>query len=147
MLRTLALIALGLACLPGWSQEFRPYPQPRVTQDQWQTYFDQVRAKYIGSARQAPNQLLVAFDDGKVTQYVFTQPGHPAHPGWITRRVVQKDGRATLEQVGYFAGREEPFAALYQSYGALAKEGRESIRRRGQEAPAVSPAEPRPGPP
>lgn len=147
MLRALASIALALACLPIWSQEFRPYPQPRVTQDQWQTYFDEVRGKYIASARQAPNQLLVAFDDGKVTQYVFTQPGHPAHPSWITRRLVETDGRVTLEQVGYFAGREDPFAALYQSYGALAREFRESLQRRGQEAPPASSPAPGQAPP
>lgn len=130
MNRTFVSAALLLACLTAWPQEFKPYPQPRVTPEQWQTYFDEVRSRYSASMRTAPNQPLVAFDDGKSTQYAFTQPGHPAHPSWITRRIVDNFGRASLEQVGFFAGEEKPFAALYQSYGKLANDVRESIKRR-----------------
>ena len=48
--------------------------------------------------------------------YAFTTKGHPAHPAWITRQVVESEDTVDIKQIGYFAGDEEPFAKLFQQY-------------------------------
>lgn len=114
------------------SQELRPYPQARITEAQWQSYYEQVKAKYGGSSKLAPNQPLLIFDDGHSTLYAFTQPGHPAHPSWIARKVVQDSKGIYIDQVGYFAGDEGAFAALFKAYRALDANVREYVKSQGE---------------
>jgi hypothetical protein len=127
MNRVLLLVMLVLQCVSAIGQEFRPFPQARITTAQWQTYFDDVKSKYGGTARTAPNQPLLVLDDGTSTMYAFTQAGHAAHPAWIARRVVEKSGKIYVDQVGFFAGDEASFAALFQAYKSLDGKVRESV--------------------
>jgi hypothetical protein len=113
--------------VPVWGQEFKPYPEPRITEEQWQSYFDEVQSKYGRTARVAPNQPLVVFDDGTSTQYAFTQRGHSAHPAWIARKVVQDSRGTYIDQVGYFAGDEKAFTALSHAFRALDHNVREYV--------------------
>ena len=84
------------------AQEFAPYPNERVTVAEWQAYYDLV-AKNDGTAREVfPDQHLVIFQSGGakvITSYAFTLEGHPAHPAWITRQLVEKDGAWSMEHV------------------------------------------------
>jgi hypothetical protein len=114
----IAVAAAALGTL-GHAQELSPYSSPRVTEAQWQSYYNDVRVKYGASGREVPNQPLIVFDDGSKTQWAFTQPGHPAHPSWITRQVVSDGKGVSVRQVGFFAGDERAFAALFQAYAAL----------------------------
>jgi hypothetical protein len=99
--------------------EFQPYPTPRITESQWKTYYDQVKAAYGGSMQEFAGQRLVAFN-GDTVAYAFTMPGHPAHPAWIARRPVRNDqGNTTIQQIGHFAGQEAPFAELFRQYQEL----------------------------
>ena len=99
--------------------EFQPYPTPRITESQWKTYYDQVKAAYGASMQEFAGQRLVAFNGDSVA-YAFTLPGHPAHPAWIARRPVQNsEGNTTIQQIGHFAGEEAPFADLFRQYQAL----------------------------
>jgi len=61
-------------------------------------------------------------DQATHTFYAFTAADHPAHPAWITRQVVEQDGGISIQQIGYFAGEEDPFAALFDDYLALSDE-------------------------
>ena len=105
----------------AFATEFKPFPTARVTASQWNTYFEQVKAAHAASMQEVREQHLVTFQDSEnLIMYAFTQPGHPAHPAWIARRFVQDaQGAQNLEQVGYFAGQEAPFAALFQQYQVL----------------------------
>jgi hypothetical protein len=106
--------------------EFRPFAEAQVTVEQWQDYYDQVEQSLGGTERRFPELKLMTYDDLSArAAYAFTQPGHPAHPAWISRRVVEKDGWIAIEQVGYFAGAEDPFAELFREYKSL----NDSIRR------------------
>lgn len=119
-------------CVWSHAQEYRPYAQPRISEAQWQSYFDEVRSKYGGTAKIAPNQPLIIFDDGVSTLYAFTQPGHAAHPSWIARKVVERAGKIYIDQVGYFAGEEKPFAALFQAYRALDNNVRQDVKNQSE---------------
>ncbi len=99
------------------AQEFRPYPRPKITETEWKTYFDEVKNKHFSSMQALSDQNLVVFHDrGTGTSYAFTQSGHPAHPAWVTRKIVSQGGQLHIEQVGYFAGDESAFAALFRAY-------------------------------
>jgi hypothetical protein len=109
-----ALLVLGMSAAAAI--EFRPHPRERITEAQWRDYFAQVRAAHAGSMQELKEHRLVTFhDSATVTSYAFTQPGHPAHPAWITRRIILGP-ESRVEQIGYFAGNEAPFAELFRQY-------------------------------
>ncbi|HZF16325.1 MAG TPA: DUF4019 domain-containing protein [Steroidobacteraceae bacterium] len=102
------------------AQDFHPYADGQVTEAQWQSYFDEVRAKLGASERSFEDEHLVVFEDpSRQLYFAFTLPGHPAHPAWIGRRVYSEGGEAGTEQVGYYAGDRAQFEALYESYQRL----------------------------
>jgi hypothetical protein len=113
-----ACLAASLAPAPrAVSQEYQPYPTPRITVEQWQHYLEVVRRNHEASAEVYKDQHLVGFtDEATRTFYIFTTRRHRAHPAWITRQIVETDGKVHVRQVGYFAGDEEPFAALFNEY-------------------------------
>ena len=45
----------------------------------------------------------------------------------VTRRVVEQDGELAMEQLGYFAGDEAPFADLFDAYSDITDEMREQF--------------------
>jgi hypothetical protein len=115
------------------SQEYQPYSTPRITVEQWQRYLEVVRRNHEASAEVYKDQHLVGFtDEATRTFYIFTTRRHPAHPAWITRQIVETDGKVHVRQVGYFAGDEEPFAALFNEYLQRNDQLLEDIERRNR---------------
>lgn len=117
-MRTLPLfIALILVHCMVCAQEFMPYPRAAITEAQWNTYLQDVEAKHASSKQVLAEHNLVLFHDSQTgTSYAFTQPNHPAHPAWVTRTIVRKGAQFHVQQVGYFAGDEPAFAALFKAY-------------------------------
>ncbi len=128
--RAAALVLLA-ASSAAWAIEFEPFPDSQITAAQWNAYYQDVAAAYGASVRQLPDQHLVTFDDNAGgVHYAFTRPGHPAHPAWITRKIIQDpDGKLRISQVGFFAGNEAPFAGLFREYQGLNDKILEEIRR------------------
>ena len=131
------LIALTLALFVAASvpaQEYKPYPRARITPEQWQQYFEEVSSKHASSRREFPAEYLVVFENTlEYTTYAFTQPGHAAHPAWITRHVIQDNVGVNVRQIGYFAGEEAPFAKLFREYQELNAKMREDFQRKSRE--------------
>jgi hypothetical protein len=118
----LGLVACVLFCAGAAAQEFQPFPQARITEGEWRSYLAEVQAKLGATEKRFPEEHLMVFEDRSRQMYfAFTLPGHPAHPAWVTRRVVDAGGDVDTEQIGYFAGDEREFAALYESYRDLTK--------------------------
>ena len=86
--------------------EFQPYPNPHITESHWTAYFAKVKAARGAAMKAYPDLHLVTFDSDRPggILFAFTQPGHPAHPAWIARRLVQTGQNLSMDQVGYFAG-------------------------------------------
>ncbi len=100
---------------------YNPYEDSKVTVEQWQEYYDVVEAEFGETKEEVTGAMLVFFEDASSsTNYAFTLPEHPAHPAWITRKLVEEDGDVSMQQIGYFAGEEEPFSELFQDYSELA---------------------------
>jgi hypothetical protein len=122
-LRGVAVIVVsGFAISTAVSQELEPYPQNRITEAQWQTYYYAVQNLHGDSARPVREQHLVIFKDSETTTtWAFTQLGHPAHPSWIARRLIDDGGQTSIRQVGYFAGEDGPFVVFFQEQLELNK--------------------------
>lgn len=126
-------VAAWLAIAPASAQEFQPYPQPKITTEQFARYAEQVLQALGYSTEVLKDQQLVAFSDQRTrTFYVFTTKDHPAHPAWITRQMVEEDGQVRVKQIGYFAGDEEAFAKLFREYQDRNEQLMEDVARRNQ---------------
>jgi len=121
-LTALWLVGCAIVSTHAAAQEFQPFPEAQVTVEQWQAYLAEVRAKLGVTEKTFADEHLTVFEDrGRQMYFAFTLPGHPAHPAWVTRRIVDNGGDIDTEQIGYFAGDEQQFAALYESYRDLTK--------------------------
>jgi hypothetical protein len=131
-MRSLASVVFACTLLvgSGSAQDYQPYPDARITEAQWQSYFQQVKEKF-GSSEVHPSANLVEFHSSD-TLYVFTEPGHAAHPAWVTQQIVKVDGGLGMRQVGYFAGEEAAFAMLFQAYQGRIAKVKEDMNRRSQ---------------
>lgn len=113
------------------AQEYKPWPRAQITSDQWQSYFDQVQINFGATERKFPEEHLAIFEN--TTQYitwVFTTPGHSAHPAWVTRQAVQDGKGVSIRQIGYFAGDEAAFAKMFRGYLALNDQMRDEFEKR-----------------
>jgi tetratricopeptide (TPR) repeat protein len=119
-----ALNRLGASDIARASAEpqFKPHPTERISQEQWQQYFDEVNAAAGGSRRDVLEQHLVTYSTKDNLHIAFTLPGHPAHPAWITRKIVGDTGKQSVAQIGYFAGSESAFVQLFRQYQDLTKQ-------------------------
>ncbi len=135
LLLAFAAFAFTNLMVPVSAAEFRPYPNADITPAQWQEYHAKIVQEFGSTAQQYPAQFLVTYmDKQKQMNFAFTTEGHAAHPAWITRLLGQRDGAISIEQIGYFAGDEEPFKALYEQYLEL----NEQIKQRAAQ-PASNP--------
>ncbi len=129
---SIVLVAIAPASIV-LSQSLEPFESPRVSETQWRTYFFEVESAHRDSLERLDAELLIRFRDrGAATVWTFTQVGHPAHPGWITRQVVETAGQTNIRQVGYFAGDEEAFVILFQKFLEQNKRIQERLNEQSQ---------------
>lgn len=127
------LAATLMSAHPALAQDYQPYPSPRITVDQWQRYLGIVRKNHEASAEIYKDQHLVGFTDQATrTFYIFTTKGHAAHPAWITRQLVETEGKIHVRQIGYFAGDEKSFAALFDEFLHRNEKLLEDVERRNR---------------
>jgi len=126
-MRSLLLLIILLSG-PLCAAVYAPYPDARITLEQWQQYFDSVSLELAATRQEVAELNLVLFhDESTSTYYAFTTADNPAHPAWVTRRFIERDGTIAVEQVGYFAGEEGPFADLFDAYADITDELREEF--------------------
>jgi hypothetical protein len=113
-----------------FATDYKPYEVANITVEQWQAYFDTVLQEFADTMREEPDVSLILFhDESTATYYAFTTPENPAHPAWVTRRVVEQDGEIVVEQIGYFAGDEASFADLFDAFSDLSTEMQKEFQR------------------
>lgn len=126
--KRLVLVALFSTRL--FAADYMPYEDANITVEQWQSYFDAVRLELADTMQEAPEVNLVLFhDETTSTYYAFTTAASPAHPAWVTRRVIEQDGEIAVEQIGYFAGDEASFADLFDAFSDLSAEMQKEFQR------------------
>jgi hypothetical protein len=129
----LALLVAAAPAALAHAQEFQPYPTPQITSEQWARYAEQVRQNYAATAEIVKEEKVIVFSDLRTrTFWVFTTKDHPAHPAWITRRMVEEDGQVNVRQIGFFAGSEPEFAKLFREYQDRNTQLMEDVARRNR---------------
>jgi hypothetical protein len=127
------LIAALAFAAPALAQEWQPYPQPKITVEQWKSYLEKVRERHEASAEIFKDKAIVVFSDPESrTFYIFTTKDHPAHPAWIARQLVEEGGLVHVRQIGFFAGKQEPFDKLFREYQMRNDELVKEVERRNQ---------------
>ena len=128
-MRTLILALLLSVSFSAQAIEFTPYPTKKITTEQWQSYFDAVNSAY-GSSREENSKEHVIYFTALVGDmyFIFTQPGHPAHPAWVARRRFYENGSTNVQLAGYFAGAELPFQDFFRQYVTQAEEASRRVK-------------------
>jgi len=129
----LAAALLALLAGQAWAQEFQPFPEPKVTPEQYAAYADQVRQAFGFTADFIREDNVIVFSDERTrTFWVFTTKDNPAHPAWITRQMVEENGQVRVRQIGYYAGSEPAFAKLFRAFQDRNAKLMEDVQRRNQ---------------
>ncbi|HAW92881.1 MULTISPECIES: hypothetical protein [unclassified Arsukibacterium] len=109
--------------------EIEPFPQARITVEQWQKYFGKVSNEFGDTKKIYEEQNLVVFSNDQLRANIaFTTENHAAHPAWVTRYVTQNNDSVNIAQIGYFAGEEAPFAKLFNEYAKLNDRVKERLK-------------------
>ena len=106
-----------LPCLALADDTWR-FPTDRITTELWQTYRSETLAKPGATSSVAAQQLIITVPS-EYAIYVFTEPGHPAHPGVVVRALVTNNGVTSPSRHGHFAGDERAFARWWHEFDAL----------------------------
>lgn len=128
----LALIALVFSS-SLYGATWKPYAEAQITAEQWQEYFDVVVSEFGDTREEIAEAKLILFTDELTsTFYAFTADDHPAHPAWITRKLIEQDGAIAIQQIGFFAGEEQAFADLFDDYLALSDQVQQEMATEGE---------------
>jgi len=94
------------------------FPTDKISKEQWQTYFDEVKAIPSVVQSTAPNQIILAVV-AENTIYVFTTESHPAYPAVVKRQVQSINGSLRINRQGHYAGSKDAFDYWWHEFDAL----------------------------
>ena len=101
------------------SEEFDwRFSTDEITPEQWSTFRSEVLAKSHYEQSEFAHQLVIIVEQERAI-YVFTQPGHPAHPAVVVRKIVPRGINSEVQRMGHYAGNETAFAAWWREFDAL----------------------------
>jgi hypothetical protein len=124
---------LLLLATPVLAQEYQPYPEPKITPEQYAAYAEEVRQWHGATADFVREDNVITFSDQRTrTFWVFTTKDNPAHPAWVTRQMVEENGQVRVRQIGYYAGNEAAFAKLFRAFQERNAKLVEDVTRRNQ---------------
>lgn len=132
-MKAAALLAALVFAVPALAQVWQPYPQPKITVEQWKAYLETVREYLEASAEIYKDKAIVVFSNPDTrTFYIFTTKDHPAHPAWIARQLVEEGGQVHVRQIGFYAGEAEPFDKLFREYLQRNEELMKEVEKRNR---------------
>lgn len=132
-MKAAALLAALVFAAPALAQEWQPYPQPKITVEQWKAYLATVREYLEASAEIYKDKGVVVFSNPDTrTFYIFTTKNHPAHPAWISRQLVEEKGQVNVRQIGFYAGNAEAFDKMFREYLQRNEELVNEVEKRNQ---------------
>jgi hypothetical protein len=107
----LATLVLVASFSSASAQRGRPFGEPKISSEQWQQYFDAVKAMPNAKTQEGRIQTLITIEEANRNEaYYFTNPSHPAHPA-VVKIIVFKDetGQTVARVFGHYAGSKEEF--------------------------------------
>lgn len=131
--KSIIIVLVSIYSAQVYALEFMPYPVARITNEEWQAFYNKARDNLSHTQRAYRNRYMVVFiDTFNGHHYAFTLPGHAAHPSWIVRRIVNQEGELQIQQVGYYVNEEAPFVELFDAYLKLNEQIKPQLQERGR---------------
>jgi hypothetical protein len=107
---TTLCLTLGLLAGAAFAADPPPrFPNQQITLADWQTYLDEVRSIPDARCHNTQTRELYCVSDALKSVWVFTAPGHPAHPAVSTGVLVVYPQSAGILAGGHYAGSESAF--------------------------------------
>lgn len=86
-----------------------------ITQENWQTIWDEVQAKPQHANFDEPSTTRVELPDERAI-YWFTKPEHSAHPSIVKREVIEKPNGLDVRSRGWAGGAKEKFEEWFVGF-------------------------------
>jgi hypothetical protein len=100
------------------AEEWR-FPSDQITLEQWTEFRNEVLAKPDLDRKEFGNQLILT-SSAEYRAWVFTEPGHPAHPAVIIRIIESTpSGGSTIRRQGHFGGDRAAFDTWWHQFDEL----------------------------
>ena len=112
------------------------FPQPRITQEQWVAFEAEVEATPDVECRYLKALQYQCFlgphgqnPSSHATMWIFTRPGHPAHPACSRGILFLEPHRAAMDRSSYYAGDYEAFKTWAAEFHRLDERELDEIRK------------------
>ena|SRR5437016_6283137 len=104
-------LVIMLACTPSAVAQIVSSQDPlKVTADQLGHYLREIRAIPDVICRSSSEAYeLLCSSESQNTIWVFTTPGHPAHPAVVRRTMTFDKGHVAIDRIGRYAGSKEAY--------------------------------------
>ena len=95
------------------------YTTSLVTAAQWSKMLVDVKSQPGMKCQDRENNQLICDVTSPPTIWVFTRPGHPAHPAATKGVMIFRDSVVDIDRTGYYAGDRSAFMAWMEEFGVL----------------------------
>lgn len=116
-IRAAAWITLGLSTWNSAAQDRSPAVEVNAS------VVAAKQAGIVGKADECENlastHQLICSSESLQTIWVFTQPGHPAHPAFVERKMVMANGHVGIDRYGEFAGSKTSYVSWWHEFDPL----------------------------
>jgi hypothetical protein len=118
----LAIAALSEALMGRCADVPSPrFPSAHITIDEWHTFSNEVTAVSDVRCRDIASNQYQCDSQLQSTIWIFTRPGHPAHPA-VTRAILLSNGSMVrIDRSGHYAGSELAFRTWMNHFVDLDK--------------------------
>lgn len=108
-----AFVVLGACFFASASAASDPrFATQQITRAEWKQLYELVRKEPDAGIRRRHDHIVITVPSSEyVSTYVFTRPGHPAHPAVVIHDALVSETEHWAELSSHFAGRQSAFEA------------------------------------
>jgi hypothetical protein len=94
------------------------FPSQQITRDELNQLYEKTKALPHASIRRVRHQVVITAPNSRYfsTTYVFTQPGHPAHPAVVIHDILEMETGHVAQLESYYAGSQLKFEAWVKEF-------------------------------
>lgn len=94
----------------------------KISEARFKDYLLAVRAVPDLKCERDNFKQLICRSRARATEWVFTVPGHTAHPAVVQRRRISSGAATRTEKIGHYAGSREEFDIWFGMFDELVDE-------------------------
>lgn len=94
------------------------FPSQQITRDELNQLYEKTKTMPQASIRRVQHQVVITAPNSRYfsTTYVFTQPGHPAHPAVVIHDILEMETGHVAQLESYYAGSQPKFEAWVKKF-------------------------------